>query len=190
MIVGLNPLLVGLPIVYAVSLLNVFQCSASLSSDVQNKMSSVDRIMWHINLKPEPAHSSPNRPSPDWPNYGIITFDQVTVRYYDQAPYALRNLSCCIRAWEKVGVVGRHNAGKTTFINCITRLVDPIGGVIRIDGIDIGEVGLHDVRQRITVIPEDPILFSGTLRQNLDPYFAYTDAQIWKCLEQVCGPFL
>lgn len=102
------------------------------------------------------------------------------VRYRPDAPLVLKGISCLFREGHKVGIVGRTGSGKTTLISALFRLVEPAGGKIIIDGLDITTIGLYDVRSRLGIIPQDPTLFRGSVRYNLDPLGQHSDQEIWK----------
>ena len=128
---------------------------------------------------------SPNqKPLPSWPNKGRITFEGVAFRYSQNSPLVLKNLCFSIQPSEKVGVVGRTGAGKSSLISALYRLAEPFG-LITIDGVDTKSIGLHDLRSKVSIIPQDPVLFSGTMRYNMDPFDEYSDAELWEALEQV-----
>ncbi|XP_020246096.1 LOW QUALITY PROTEIN: ABC transporter C family member 3-like, partial [Asparagus officinalis] len=105
------------------------------------------------------------------------------VRYAPHMPFVLKGLTCTFAGGMKTGIVGRTGSGKSTLIQALFRIVDPTGGRILIDGIDITTIGLHDLRSRLSIIPQDPTMFEGTVRSNLDPLEEYTDAQIWEALD-------
>ena len=130
--------------------------------------------MWH---KPE------EEPKPDWPESGNINFDGYSTRYRDGLELVLKKISFEIRGGHRVGVVGRTGAGKSSLTLALFRLIEPVDGHIYIDGLDISQLGLYDLRSRITIIPQDPVLFTGTLRLNLDPFEKHTDADLWTALE-------
>uniref|UniRef100_A0A8C6ZEM8 ATP binding cassette subfamily C member 2 n=1 Tax=Nothoprocta perdicaria TaxID=30464 RepID=A0A8C6ZEM8_NOTPE len=123
------------------------------------------------------------RPPRGWPSKGEIQFIDYKVRYRPELELVLQGITCDIRSTEKVGVVGRTGAGKSSLTNCLFRVLEAAGGKIVIDGLDISTIGLHDLRQNLTIIPQDPVLFSGTLRMNLDPFDQYSDEEVWKALE-------
>lgn len=108
----------------------------------------------------------------------------VQVRYRPNTPLVLKGITLSIYGGEKIGVVGRTGSGKSTLIQVFFRLVEPSGGRIVIDGIDISLLGLHDIRSRFSIIPQEPVLFEGTVRSNIDPIGQYTDEEIWKVMEE------
>ncbi|XP_054556333.1 multidrug resistance-associated protein 1-like isoform X3 [Talpa occidentalis] len=123
------------------------------------------------------------RPPSQWPNKGIVEFVNYQTRYRDDLGLALQDITFQTHGEEKIGIVGRTGAGKSTLSNCLFRIVERSGGKIIIDGIDISTIGLHDLRGKLNIIPQDPILFSGTLQMNLDPLEKYSDSELWKVLE-------
>lgn len=123
-------------------------------------------------------------PSPNWPHNGNIELRELQVRYRSNTPLVLKGISLNIKAGEKIGVVGRTGSGKSTLIQALFRLVEPAGGKIIIDEVDITNLGLHDLRSRFGIIPQEPVLFEGTVRSNIDPLGHYTDDEIWKSLER------
>jgi ABC-type multidrug transport system fused ATPase/permease subunit len=119
------------------------------------------------------------------------------VRYAPQLPFVLKGLTCILPGGKKMGIVGRTGGGKSTLIQALFRIVDPCIGQVLIDGIDICTIGLHDLRTRLSIIPQDPVMFQGTLRSNIDPLGEYSDEQIWEvrfncptCLFQSKYPFV
>jgi ATP-binding cassette subfamily C (CFTR/MRP) protein 4 len=152
-------------------------------------MTSVERIVEYCSLEQEPPAQlpSPYQPPINWPTQGRIVFDNVSMSHSNQphSPLALRNISLLIQSGEKIGIVGRTGAGKSSFIQSLFRMGTLVHGHIIIDDIDIANIGLDDVRHRISIIPQDPILFTGTMRSNLDPFGRYSDTEIWNALEQV-----
>ena len=107
-------------------------------------------------------------------------FNTKQIRYRPDAPLVLRGISCTFEGGHRIGIVGRTGSGKTTLISALFRLVEPVGGKIIVDGIDISKIGLHDLRSRIGIIPQDPTLFNGSVRYNLDPLSQHTDQEIWE----------
>ncbi|PVD27619.1 hypothetical protein C0Q70_12785 [Pomacea canaliculata] len=123
------------------------------------------------------------RPDPSWPERGRLLFSEYSTRYRPGLDLVLRDISFVVEAGQKVGIVGRTGAGKSSLTLSLFRLIEACNGCIIIDGVNIADIGLHDLRSRITILPQDPVLFSGTLRMNLDPLSQYSDDQIWKSLE-------
>ena len=152
-------------------------------------MTSVERVLEYCSLEQEPPAqvSLDRRPPTNWPSQGQIVFNNVSMCHStdEHSPLALRHISLTIEAGEKVGIVGRTGAGKSSLIQTLFRMGTLIDGRITIDNIDISTVGLDDVRQKISIIPQDPVLFTGTMRSNLDQFGDYSDAEIWTALEQV-----
>ena len=153
-------------------------------------MTAVERVLEYCSLDQEPPAQVPanRRPPLAWPSQGRIVFDNVSMCHStdEYSPLALRHISMIIKSAEKVGIVGRTGAGKSSLIQTLFRMSSLVDGRILIDNIDIASVGLDDVRSRISIIPQDPVLFTGTIRNNLDPFDEYSDAEIWLALEQVC----
>ena len=159
------------------------------SVELETQMTSVERILEYTELDQEPPAqlSSQYRPPIHWPHQGAIVFDRVSMCHsqHPDALLALRDLTLTIRPTEKIGIVGRTGAGKSSFIQTLFRMGTLVHGHIIIDGIDIATLGLDDLRRRISIIPQDPVLFTGTVRSNLDQFGEYSDAEIWHALEQV-----
>ncbi|CAH3158723.1 unnamed protein product [Pocillopora meandrina] len=176
--------LVGLCLTYAVLLTGQFQWCVRQSAEVENQMTSVERIMELCRLESEGNwHGKVSVPA-SWPQLGLITAESVSFKYHPTLPRVLKNVNFCIRAQEKVGIVGRTGAGKSSLLAALLRLADS-SGTIRIDGIDIADLGLHELRSKLSVIPQDPVLFSGTLRKNLDPFDEYSEMDLWRALHEV-----
>lgn len=177
---------VGLAISSALLLSGMFQWGVRQSTEVESQMTSVERVLEYSKLKPEASLTSlPEKsPPPNWPQKGEITLNNVELFYADNEPPVLKSLSCTIKPQEKVGIVGRTGAGKSSIITALFRLTEP-KGVIVIDGVSVTEIGLHDLRRKISIIPQDPILFTGSVRKNLDPFSDHKDAELWEALEEV-----
>ncbi|ESQ43804.1 hypothetical protein EUTSA_v10005741mg [Eutrema salsugineum] len=177
----IKPENVGLSLSYGLSLNSVLFWAIYLSCFVENKMVSVERIKQFTDIPAEAKWEiKENRPPPTWPYKGNIRLEDVKVRYRPNTPLVLKGLTIDIKGGEKVGVVGRTGSGKSTLIQVLFRLVEPSGGKIVIDGIDICTLGLHDLRSRFGIIPQEPVLFEGTVRSNIDPTEKYSDEEIWK----------
>ncbi|CAI7871418.1 unnamed protein product [Closterium sp. NIES-53] len=153
----------------------------------QNQMVSVERILQfsHPNVPPEAPLSIPShRPPSSWPDRGAITFENLQIRYRPDLPLVLKGVSLQINGGEKVGVVGRTGSGKSTLVVALFRLVEPTAGRVVIDGVDTTRIGLTDLRSRLAIIPQDPTLFQGSVRMNVDPAGEYRDEQIWEALDR------
>ncbi|XP_064637687.1 ATP-binding cassette sub-family C member 4-like isoform X2 [Lineus longissimus] len=176
--------LVGLALVYGVRLHWLCHLSTRQSSQLAHMMTSVSRLLHHKNLEAEGPIRTTLDLAQNWPPYGIITYEGTTLQYKEKSPKVLRNFWCCFRAYEKVGVLRRKGADPHALISSLLHLV-PYKGSIWIDAVNLREVALSDLRERICVIPDDPKLISGSLRQNLDPLSKLTDVMLWKVLEDV-----
>lgn len=148
-------------------------------------MISVERILQYSRIPSEaPLVVDYRRPPNNWPLDGNINIRCLEVRYAEHLPSVLRNISCTIPGRKKVGIVGRTGSGKSTLIQALFRIVEPREGTIEIDNIDICRIGLHDLRGRLSIIPQDPTMFEGTVRGNLDPVNEYSDQRIWEILDK------
>ena len=156
-------------------------------------MTAIERIFEYCSLEQEPLSetSCDRRPPRGWPFNGSITFDNVSMCYSTspESPCALRHVSFTIEAGEKVGVVGRTGAGKSSLIQALFRMSPIVTGRIMIDDIDTATISLNALRQCMSVIPQEPVLFTGSLRRNLDEFDNYSDAEVWMALEQVSASF-
>uniref|UniRef100_A0A0G4HFY0 Uncharacterized protein n=1 Tax=Chromera velia CCMP2878 TaxID=1169474 RepID=A0A0G4HFY0_9ALVE len=217
-----SPQMVGLSLVYTMQLAGLFQWAVRQSAELDNNMTSVERVLEYGQLpqEAEPSEEEQNKrlarighggsgksnqresggrasltphfPSPPpaaapagWPSVGRIEFIDVTMTYKEGDAPALRHLSFQIQPREKIGVVGRSGAGKSSILAALFRLTVPEGGCIRIDGVETSEVRLATLRSSLSIIPQTPILFSGTVRSNLDPFNEASDEAIWEALEAV-----
>lgn len=144
-------------------------------------MISVERILQFTRIQSEaPLIIEDHRPEKDWPHDGRIEVKNLHVQYNPLLPNVLRGITCTFPGKKKIGVVGRTGSGKSTLIQALFRVVEPSEGCIMIDGIDISKIGLQDLRSRLSIIPQDPILFQGTLRTNVDPLQEHSDHEIWE----------
>nr|XP_043627774.1 putative ABC transporter C family member 15 [Erigeron canadensis] len=182
---SINPSLAGLAVTYGLSL-NVLQAWVIWNlCNVENKMISVERILQFSNIPSEaPEVIEDHRPDPNWPTRGQIELKDLHVQYHPALPTVLRGITCTFPGQKKIGVVGRTGCGKSTLIQALFRVVEPTSGQILIDGLDISKLGLHDLRSRLGIIPQDPTLFQGTMRTNLDPLEQHSDLEIWAVLHK------
>ncbi|KAM9709908.1 ATP-binding cassette sub-family C member 4-like [Menidia menidia] len=181
---GLEPGAVGLALSYAVTLTGMFQWGVRQSAEIENMMTSVERVVEYAELESEAPWETDKQPPDDWPKTGSITFDRVNFSYSAGQPLVLKNLSVVFTSREKVGIVGRTGAGKSSLISALFRLAEPEGRIL-IDGFLSSEIGLHTLRQNMSIIPQDPVLFTGTMRKNLDPFRQHTDEDLWNALQEV-----
>ncbi|KAM4560262.1 ATP-binding cassette sub-family C member 4-like [Odontesthes bonariensis] len=181
---GLEAGEVGLVLTYAVTLVGNFQWTVRQSAEVENMMTSVERVVEYTELESEAPWETQKRPPPDWPSRGMVTFNRVNFSYSTDGPPVLRDISATFHPSEKVGVVGRTGAGKSSLVSALFRLAEP-QGEIHIDGVLTSAIGLHDLRQKMSIIPQDPVLFTDTVRKNLDPFDQHTDEDLWKAVEEV-----
>uniref|UniRef100_A0A8B9TRG9 ABC-type glutathione-S-conjugate transporter n=1 Tax=Anas platyrhynchos TaxID=8839 RepID=A0A8B9TRG9_ANAPL len=180
----LSPGTAGFSVSYALQITGVLNWMVRSWTEIENNIVSVERVKeysrtpkeapWTLNVKLQ---------GQVWLTEGRIEFRNYSLRYRPNLELALKCINLTINGKEKIGITGRTGAGKSTLALGLLRLVEAAEGAILIDGQDIAQLGLHDLRTKITVIPQDPVLFSGTLRMNLDPLNQYTDADIWTALE-------
>ncbi|KAJ1407652.1 P-loop containing nucleoside triphosphate hydrolase [Sesbania bispinosa] len=180
-----RPEYVGLSLSYGLALSGLLAVTITMTCTVENKMVAVERIKQFTNLPSEAPWKIPDRTPPqNWPSHGSIELNNLQVRYRPNTPLVLKGISLTIQGGEKIGVVGRTGSGKSTLIQVLFRLIEPSAGKIIIDGINICTIGLHDVRSRFGIIPQEPVLFQGTVRSNIDPLGLYSEEEIWKSLER------
>ncbi|AES64141.2 putative xenobiotic-transporting ATPase [Medicago truncatula] len=175
----------GLLLSYALNITSLLTGVLRLASLAENSLNSVERVGTYIDLPSEaPSVIDDNRPPPGWPSSGSIKFDEVVLRYRPELPPVLHGLSFTIFPSDKVGIVGRTGAGKSSMLNALFRIVELEKGRILIDDRDIAKFGLADLRKVLGIIPQSPVLFSGTVRFNLDPFTEHNDADLWEALER------
>ena len=174
----------GFSLVYAISTVGQLQFAVRQVAEVENMMTSVERVVTYTQLEEEPGYSIAKRPPPDWPREGGLRFENMSLRYYDGGPQVLKNLTFQVNPREKIGVAGRTGAGKSSIVSALFRMPEPTGNIY-VDGMAVGELNVQSTRQVMSVITQDPTLFSGPLRANLDPFSRYNDEEIWAVLEQV-----
>ncbi|WVZ71174.1 hypothetical protein U9M48_019792 [Paspalum notatum var. saurae] len=180
-----KPEYVGLSLSYGLSLNSVLFWAIWISCFIENKMVSVERIKQFTNIPSEAAWRINNcLPDANWPTKGDIDVIDLKFRYRHNTPLVLKGITISIHGGEKIGVVGRTGSGKSTLIQALFRIVEPSEGKIIVDGIDICTLGLHDLRSRFGIIPQEPVLFEGTIRSNIDPLEQYSDDEIWQALDR------
>ncbi|XP_070847153.1 ATP-binding cassette sub-family C member 3 isoform X2 [Chaetodon trifascialis] len=181
---NLNPGLVGLSVSYALQVTMSLNWMVRMSSDLENNIVAVERVKEYSETKTEaPWEVEDKKPPPEWPMEGNVEFHDYSVRYREGLDLVLKKLSLSVKGGEKIGIVGRTGAGKSSMTLCLFRLLEAAAGEITIDEVKISEIGLHDLRSKLTIIPQEPVLFSGTLRMNLDPFEKYSDEEVWKALQ-------
>ncbi|XP_029164699.1 probable multidrug resistance-associated protein lethal(2)03659 [Nylanderia fulva] len=190
---------VGLAITQVLGITGIIQFGMRQSAEMANQLMAVERVLEYVQLPAEPNLRDrgkylkkkdkenlvlPDNVPKDWPADGCVVFKNVYMRYADEDPPVLKDLNIKIYPGEKIGIVGRTGAGKSSLIAALFRLAK-VEGIIEIDGINTGMIALEDLRRKISIIPQDPVLFSGTLRRNLDPFDEFPDNDLWGALEEV-----
>ncbi|KAK9886053.1 hypothetical protein WA026_014836 [Henosepilachna vigintioctopunctata] len=181
---SISPGIVGLSVSYALQITQTLNWLVRTICDVETNIVAIERLQEYYDAPQEAAWEiKDTTPEISWPRYGSVRFENYSVRYRPGLDLVLKNIDVHIAGGEKVGIVGRTGAGKSSLTLCLFRIIEAAEGAIYIDGIDISKLGLHSLRSKITIIPQDAVLFSGTLRMNLDPFNKHTDEEIWAALE-------
>nr|XP_015925337.2 multidrug resistance-associated protein 1 isoform X1 [Parasteatoda tepidariorum] len=176
---------IGLMITYTLSVTDAMKWFVRMNTELENRSISVERVDEYCELKSEASWKLTQENVPDnWPSEGNILFQNYSTRYRDDLDLVLREINLSINGGEKVGIVGRTGAGKSSITMALFRVIEPVLGTIFIDDIDVTQIGLHTLRSKLTIIPQDPVLFTGTLRSNLDPNDEYSEEELWKSLER------
>ncbi|KAK0200579.1 hypothetical protein DFS33DRAFT_1362775 [Desarmillaria ectypa] len=180
----------GLCITSALSFTSSVYWACRFWTGLELDLNSVERVVEYLELPQEPpAVIESHRPPAYWPssseNDSLIAVESLVVKYSPELPAVLQDISFTLKAGERIGLLGRTGSGKSTLAMSILRFVDPTEGRILIDGIDTSTIGIHDLRSRLTFIPQDATLFSGTLRDNLDPFGEHDDAECMEALYRV-----
>jgi ABC-type multidrug transport system fused ATPase/permease subunit len=184
----------ALAITYGMAISGAMGFLSVMMADLESSFSSVERIREYCSGLPrekeveygngnDPDH--PPAPRPTWPEAGKIEFKDVSLRYRDGLPLVLRKVNFTAEAGKKIGVVGRTGSGKSTIMLSLFRMVELASGTIAIDGQDISQLKMEDLRTKVTIIPQDPLLFQGTVRSNLDPFNQYLDDVLWEAIDAV-----
>lgn len=181
---SVNPSIAGLVLSYILTIVQMIQFTVRQLAEVENNMNATERIHHYGTMLEEEAPLHMGEVRKTWPEHGEIVFDKVQMRYRDGLPLVLKGLNMHVAAGERIGVVGRTGAGKSSIMSTLFRLVELSGGTITIDGVDISKIGLHDLRSKLAIIPQDPTLFKGTVRSNLDPFNEHSDLELWGALRQ------
>uniref|UniRef100_A0A674MDI5 ABC-type glutathione-S-conjugate transporter n=1 Tax=Takifugu rubripes TaxID=31033 RepID=A0A674MDI5_TAKRU len=180
----LSPGIVGLAVSHSLQVTAILSWIVRSWTDVENNIVSVERVNEYADTTKEASWTIEGSSLPlDWPLKGTLEFQEYGLQYRKGLELALKGITLNIHEREKVGIVGRTGAGKSSLALGIFRILEAAKGKIFIDGVNIADIGLHDLRSRITIIPQDPVLFSGSLRMNLDPFDTYTDEDVWRSLE-------
>lgn len=184
---GENPGNVGLAITQAIGMTGMVQWGMRQSAELENIMTAVERVTEYEKIENENRleKAIEKKPPKEWPEKGHIRFENLSLKYVPhETEHVLKNLTFEIYPQEKVGIVGRTGAGKSSLINAVFRLSFNDGDIL-IDSRNIREMSLRDLRSKISIIPQVPVLFSGSVRYNLDPFEEYSDAKLWEVLEEV-----
>ncbi|XP_054255801.1 ATP-binding cassette sub-family C member 2-like [Indicator indicator] len=174
---------IGLSISYALNIIQSLNFWVRKACEIETNAVSIERVCEYAKMDKEEPWIMSKRPPVGWPDKGIIEFFNYKAQYRKDLGLALNDVSFQTKSKEKVGIVGRTGAGKSTLTNCLFRVLEGSEGKIIIDGIDISTIGLHDLRENLNIIPQDPVLFSGTLQSNLDPLGKHPDLELWRVLE-------
>ncbi|CAH0555481.1 unnamed protein product [Brassicogethes aeneus] len=178
------PGMVGLSLTYALQITQTLNWLVRMTSDVETNIVAVERIKEYGEAPQEAAWEIPDKnPSTQWPEAGTVEFRNYGVRYRPGLELVLKGVSFTVKGGEKIGIVGRTGAGKSSLTLALFRIIEAAQGDIYIDGVKISDLGLHTLRSRLTIIPQDAILFSGTLRMNLDPFDKHSDEDVWRALD-------
>ncbi|XP_018496727.1 canalicular multispecific organic anion transporter 1-like [Galendromus occidentalis] len=179
-----DPNVAGFVISYTMGAAYAFNMIVHYASEAEASIVASERIEEYVDVPPEAPWKTNCVPDDSWPASGCVTFENYSTRYREGLNLVLSDVDLRIRSGEKVGIVGRTGAGKSSLTLSLFRMIEAAAGRLIIDDIDVAQLGLHDLRPRLTIIPQEPVIFSGTLRVNLDPNDEYTDGELWSALEK------
>ncbi|KAK5307030.1 ATP-binding cassette transporter yor1 [Exophiala xenobiotica] len=181
---NVNPSIAGLVLSYILAIVQMIQFTVRQLAEVENNMNATERLHYYGSELGQEAPLKLRDVPDSWPQAGAITFDKVEMRYRPELPLVLKGLDFHVRGGERMGIVGRTGAGKSSIMSALFRLTELSSGQVKIDDIDISTVGLSDLRSRLSIIPQDPTLFRGTIRSNLDPFNEHSDLDLWAALRK------
>lgn len=183
---SIEPAAAGVSMSYALQITSTMNMLVRIATEMEASFNAVERVQEYTATPPEAAKQSTleNKPPENWPDSGKVNIDELVMSYTPDKPPVLKGLTVEIKGGEKIGVCGRTGAGKSSLFQALFRMMEPTSGCLKFDDIDICKLGLDDVRNAISIIPQEPVLFSGTLRFNLDPFDSYTDLELWSALEK------
>lgn len=179
-----TPGLVGLSVSYALQTTQALNWIVRMTVDIESNIVSVERVMEYAELTPEaPEIIEDKRPSSNWPFNGEIEFKNYSTKYRPELELVLKDINLSIKRKEKIGIVGRTGAGKSSLTLAIFRIIEAVNGHIEIDNVNTSLIGLYDLRSKLSIIPQDSQIFKGTIRSNIDPVNQYSDDDLWEALE-------
>ncbi|AOW04564.1 Plasma membrane ATP-binding cassette (ABC) transporter, putative [Yarrowia lipolytica] len=183
---SISPSAAGLVLSYILQIVGMMTLMVRESAQVENNMNTVERVFQYSYDVPSeaPSHIPDTAPPPEWPTGGGIEFQDVSMSYRPGLPLVLKDISVNVLPGEHVGICGRTGAGKSSIMNALYRLSELSQGTVTIDGVDISTIGLNDLRSKLSIIPQDPVLFNGTIRSNIDPFGQRDDAALWDALRR------
>jgi len=176
----------GLSVSYGLSVTQAMNWMVRMASERETNIVAVERVLEYTRLPLEAEHETTleRKPAPSWPQHGAIEIRGMSLRYRENLPFIIRGLNLSISQRQRVGICGRTGSGKSSLLLALLRIVEPTEGEIFVDGVNVCKIGLGDLRSRISLVPQDAVLFSGTLRFNVDPLQHHDDAAVWSALER------
>lgn len=184
----LDVAMIGLAFSYSLKIAANLEGIIRSLARIETVMISPERIQEYIEIEQEAPYRIPMMDPPaqlEWPSTGSILFDKVSFRYQPRGDLVLRSLSFSVAGGQKIGVVGRTGAGKSSLAMALFRISELTSGRVLIDGVDVATIGLKTLREKLSIIPQSPVLFKGSLRAYLDPFDEFTDDQLWASIREV-----